>query len=191
MHPTPQTPRADGAASDTPKKQPAWLYKRVGRYKLLSLLGEGAIGKVFRAEDLQLARRIALKVVSVSPNSTKPALTVDQALSKAHLAAGLEHPHIVHVYEVGSTSTYCYIAMELVDGGSLKELVKAGGPMDYVRACQLVADAAEALAYSHGQGVIHRDVKPANLMLSRGGRCKLADFGLAILQKSGSQEARP
>jgi len=109
-------------------------------------------------------------------------------LSEARLAAALEHPHIVHVYEVGNTPSYCYIAMELVEGGNLKDLVKGGGPMDYMRACQLAAEAAEAMAYAHEQGVIHRDIKPANLMLSRTGRCKLADFGLAILQKSRSAE---
>ena len=186
MPPAPKTPNENASASAPPKKPPAWLYKRVGRYKLLALLGEGAMGKVFRAEDLQLTRQVALKVISTPPNSNKPLQTVDQALSEARLAAALDHPHIVHVYEVGSSATYSFIAMELVEGGNLKDLVKAGGPMDYVRACQLVAEAAEALAYAHEQGVIHRDVKPANLMLSRGGRCKLADFGLAILQKSKS-----
>ena len=182
------------STSAASKKQPAWLYKRVGRYKLLALLGEGAIGKVFRAEDLELGRQVALKVISVSAGGAKPLHTVDGALSEARLAAGLEHPHIVHVYEVGKASSFCYIAMELVDGGSLREIVKAGGPMDYPRACQLVADAAEALNYSHEQGVIHRDVKPANLMLSRGGRCKLADFGLAVLhtsQSDGQDHDRP
>ena len=144
------------------------------------------MGRVFRAEDLQLARQVALKVISLSSHKDKPLRSADQAISEARLAAALEHPNIVHVYEVDTTSNLCYIAMELVEGGNLKDLVRGSGPMDYVRACQLVAEAAEALAYSHEQGVIHRDVKPANLMLSRGGRCKLADFGLAVLRNPGS-----
>ncbi len=102
-------------------------------------------------------------------------------MGKRVLAAALDHHHIVRILEVNEAPRFCYIAMELVEGGNLNELVRSSGPMDYVRACQLAAEAADALAYAHEHGVIHRDVKPSNLMLSRGGRCKLADFGLAVV----------
>ncbi len=104
---------------------------------------------------------------------------LEQFVREARSAASIEHPGVVQVYEVNQTSDVFYIAMELLEGGSLRDLVKASGPMDVVRACQLGAEAAEALGHAHKLGIIHRDIKPSNLMLSRGGRCKLTDFGLA------------
>jgi eukaryotic-like serine/threonine-protein kinase len=136
------------------------------------------MGKVFRAEDLQLQRQVALKVMSAK-GGPKAAARAEQFIREARSAARLEHPHVVQIYEVNSLGDINYIAMELIEGGNLGDLVAASGPMDPVRACQLCAEAAEALDYAHQNGVIHRDIKPANLMLTRGGRCKLADFGLA------------
>src|SRR5206468_5114765 len=102
-------------------------------------------------------------------------------LTEARAAAALEHPHVVQVFEAGEAGNVCFIAMELLEGGSLRELVDASGPLDAHRACQLTAEAAEALAHAHAAGIIHRDIKPANLMLSRHGRCKVTDFGLAVI----------
>jgi serine/threonine-protein kinase len=178
MHPVSNV--RDPVNPSVKSQQPPWLYKRVGRYQVQALLGEGSHGRVFRAEDLQLGRQVALKVFSLSTDK-QPADIIDRAVTEAKLAAGLEHPHIVHVYEVSETADVCYIAMEMAEGGNLKDLVQGNGPMDYRRACQIIAEIAEALAYAHQRGVIHRDIKPANLMLSGNGRCKLADFGLAIL----------
>lgn len=185
MQTPPNNPPPEQGSPAPRQKPPPWLYKRLGRYRLLELLGEGAVGKVFRAEDLQLARQVALKAIPLMRSKSR-LHSQDQSINEARLAASLEHPNIVRVYEVGQTPQLCYIAMELVEGGNLKDLVSGSGPLDYVQACQLVAEAADALAYSHAQGIIHRDVKPANLMLGRGGRCKLADFGLAVLQQPGS-----
>jgi serine/threonine-protein kinase len=165
-----------GAAAD--RKAPSWLNKRVGRFRITAMLGQGAMGKVFRAEDLQLQRQVALKVMSAK-GGPKAAARAEQFVREARSAARLEHPHVVQIYEVNSLGDLHYIAMELIEGGNLGDLVMASGPMDPVRACQLCAEAAEALDYAHQNGVVHRDIKPANLMLTRGGRCKLADFGLA------------
>ena len=192
------------------RSAPSWLGKRVGRFKLLGLLGRGAYGRVFLAEDTDLHRRVALKVVT--PDAAAKAVqkdaaeegtaaaslgadtaerlgrqTVDQLVREARAAARLEHPGIVTVFEVGQlpapggAGMGGFIAMELAEGGTLQELVDAAGPLDIRRACTLVAEAAEALQSAHDVGVVHRDVKPANLMLARNGRVKVADFGLAAI----------
>src|SRR5580704_4497798 len=149
MQPKPQTPD-DGVASRSPQEsKPSWLHKRVGKYQIVALIGEGSNGRVFRAEDLQLARHVALKAIRLTAKSGKPVSGIDNAVREARMAAELDHPNIVHVYEVNHSSSVCYIAMELVEGGNLKDLVATSGPLEPLRACQLVADAAEALAHSH------------------------------------------
>ena len=170
---------ADRASADSRRVAPKWLGKKIGRFRLQALLGAGAVGRVFRAEDAILHRRVALKVISIHTDDGQINRNADQFITEARAAAALEHPHVVQIYEAGESGNLCYIAMELLDGGSLKDLVDAGGPMDPGRACQLTADAADALAAGHQAGIIHRDIKPANLMLSRQGRCKVTDFGLA------------
>jgi serine/threonine protein kinase len=137
------------------------------------------MGRVFRAEDTNLNRLVALKVLPNKGKTGDESTAVEQFIREARSAATLEHPNVVHIYEVNQTDKLWYIAMELLEGGNLRELVKANGPMDMARACQLAADAAEALDYAHRAGIVHRDIKPANLMLTRSGRCKLTDFGLA------------
>jgi serine/threonine protein kinase len=161
---------------------PQWLGKRVGRFRLIGMIGKGAMGRVFRAEDVQLHRLVALKVISSRSSRSRKRTAAEKLellVREARSAAKLEHPNIVSVYEVNSAADIHFIAMELVEGGNLKDLVTAAGPLDVPRACQLAADAAEGLQHAHEQGVVHRDIKPANLMLTRAGRCKIADFGLA------------
>lgn len=192
--------------------EPAWLGKTIGRFELLGLLGRGAYGRVFLAEDRDLRRRVALKVVTAdaarnavrrnvaeqtdaSPVDEASAAdfgrhAVEQMAREGRIAAKLEHPNITTIYEVGVVPGRdgephgSFIAMELADGGTLQELVNAAGPLKVGRACRLVAEAAEALQFAHDSGVLHRDVKPGNLMLGRTGRCKLADFGLAYADES-------
>jgi hypothetical protein len=183
------SPPGSGASSprsstDSRRVAPKWLGKKIGRFRLQALLGQGAVGRVFRAEDTILHRRVALKVITIHSDGGQINRNADQFLTEARAAAALEHPHVVQIYEAGETGTMCYIAMELLDGGNLKDLVVAAGPMDPGRACLLTADAAEALAAGHEAGIIHRDIKPANLMLSRQGRCKVTDFGLATFGDS-------
>ena len=173
-------------ATDSRRVAPKWLGKKIGRFRLQGLLGAGAVGRVFRAEDAILHRRVALKVIAIHTENGQINRNADQFLTEARAAATLEHPHVVQIYEAGEAGNLCYIAMELLEGGSLKELVEAGGPMDPGRACLLIADAADALAAGHQAGITHRDIKPANLMLSRQGRCKVTDFGLATFGDLGS-----
>ena len=182
---------ADSALHQSDSKQaaPKWLGKRVGRFRLQSLIGQGAMGRVFRAEDTTLQRRVALKIIALYDRTGQINPHAERFVTEARAAAALEHPHVVQIYEAGESGKVCYIAMELVEGGSLGELVDSSGPMDVQRACQLIAEAGEALAAAHAVGVIHRDVKPANLMLSRHGRCKVTDFGLAAFDDEMSNSA--
>ena len=182
---------ADSALHQSDSKQaaPKWLGKRVGRFRLQALIGQGAMGRVFRAEDITLQRRVALKIIALYDRTGQINPHAERFVTEARAAAALEHPHVVQIYEAGESGKVCYIAMELVEGGSLGELVDSSGPMDVHRACQLIAEAGEALAAAHAVGVIHRDVKPANLMLSRHGRCKVTDFGLAAFDDDMSDSA--
>lgn len=160
---------------------PAWLGKRVGRFRLVAELGRGAMGRVFRAEDTLLHRQVALKVLPKFVRRGNRTIAAERLISEARAAASLDHPNIVSIYEVNESGGMYYVAMELLEGGSLKDIVRAAGPMDSARACLMCADAADGLAQAHSLGIVHRDVKPANLMLTRGGRCKVVDFGLARL----------
>lgn len=175
--------------SDSNQAAPKWLGKRVGRFRLQALIGQGAMGRVFRAEDATLQRRVAFKIIALYDRTGQINPHAERFVTEARAAAALEHPHVVQIYEAGESGKVCYIAMELVEGGSLGELVDSSGPMDVHRACQLTAEAGEALAAAHAVGVIHRDVKPANLMLSRHGRCKVTDFGLATFEDDMSDSA--
>ncbi|HZL34540.1 MAG TPA: protein kinase, partial [Tepidisphaeraceae bacterium] len=136
-------------------------------------------GRVFRAEDTLLHRNVALKVLPKLLRRGEKTIAAERLVSEARAAATLDHPNVVTVFEVNEAGGVYYIAMELLEGGSLREIVKAAGPVDYPRACLLCAEAAAGLGQAHATGIIHRDVKPANLMLTRSGRCKVVDFGLA------------
>ncbi|MEM8872756.1 MAG: protein kinase [Planctomycetota bacterium] len=159
-------------------KLPRWLGKRIGRFRVISVLGKGAWGQVFEAEDTQLRRRVALKCININ-SKQRGIVPLERLLTEARAAAAIEHPNVTQIYEVGETKGIFYIAMELAEGGSTHALVKTAGPMDVVRACTLCAEAADALQLGHDCGIVHRDIKPANLLLGRNGRCKVADFGLA------------
>lgn len=168
-----------GSGSGSSKS--AWQGKRLGKFRLLSLLGKGAMGKVFLAEDTTLHRQVALKVMTVRADATSDTKRVQQFIREARAAARLNHPNIVNVLEIDEQKDMLYIAMDLVEGGDVKRLIDTGGALNPAKACDLAADAADALAFAHRLGVVHRDIKPSNLMLTRAGRCKVADFGLAEL----------
>jgi len=145
---------------------------------------------VYRAEDMALRRHVALKLLPRRFTVGERTVLIDQLIHEARSAARLDHPNIVRVYEIGRDRGWCYIAMELIEGCNLYEMVR-NGPLDAIRACQLAADAADALAYAHDHHVIHRDVKPGNLMLTRTGRCRVTDFGLARMIDTADGYALP
>ena len=174
---------AAASAAASGSQLPSWLGKRVGRFRLVSLLGRGTWGRVFEAEDEQLRRRVALKLLPTKATgkgkNRTAASDITRVASEARAAASMEHPNVVQIYEIGERRDFLFLAMELAEGGSVDELIKATGPMDAARACTICAEAGDALALAHECGITHRDVKPGNLLLSRSGRCKVADFGLA------------
>jgi WD40 repeat protein/tetratricopeptide (TPR) repeat protein len=148
----------------------------IGRFEVRARLGEGAFGTVYQAYDPHLDRLVALKVAK--PDALNSDRRVRRFLREARAAANLRHPHIVPVHDSGQDGELYYIASAFIAGRTL-EAASAGGALDFRHSAAIVRQLAEALAYAHGQGVIHRDVKPANVLLDERGEALLTDFGLA------------
>ena len=174
-------PSAQGPAARQRALRERWVGKRLSHFRLMRLIGSGTMGAVFQAEDVNLKRIVALKVLRKQMKGADSIKYVQRFLLEARAAAGIEHASIAQVFEINEHAGWWYIAMEFLEGGSLRDLIQASGPMAPGRAALLLADAARGLAAAHEAGVIHRDIKPANLMLNRRGRCKLVDFGLVKL----------
>jgi predicted ATPase len=153
---------------------------RFGNYEILQRLGAGGMGEVYHAKDTRLDREVAIKTLSLD-RSTEP-----EALSRfeqeARSACALNHPNIVTIYELGHVNGTRYIAMELVDGETVRRLL-GSGPIPFRKSVAIAAQIADGLAKAHEMGVVHRDLKPENLMVSRDGTAKVLDFGLAKLRK--------
>jgi predicted ATPase/serine/threonine protein kinase len=153
---------------------------RFGDYEILQQLGAGGMGEVYRARDTRLDREVALKTLSAEHLDQPEALARFE--KEARSASALNHPNIVTIYELGHVNGTRYIAMELVDGETLRRSL-ASGPIPFRKSVALAAQIAEALAKAHEIGVVHRDLKPENLMVSGDGTAKVLDFGLAKLSK--------
>lgn len=171
----PETPPAETG------RQPAWAGRMLGHFKLLRRLGSGAMGMVVQAMDVNLQRIVALKILRKRIRGADQQKRVEQFLREARAAAQIEHPNVVRIHEINQHGGWWYIAMEMLEGETLSRVVRATGPLPPERACPLLADAATALSVAHELGIVHRDVKPANLIIGRNGRCKLTDFGLVRL----------
>ncbi|HWC64912.1 MAG TPA: serine/threonine-protein kinase, partial [Thermoanaerobaculia bacterium] len=150
---------------------------RIGPYEVLSPLGSGGMGQVYRARDTRLGREVALKVLP-RERAGLSADALPRFAQEARSASALNHPGIVTVHELGEADGEVYIAMELVDGATLRETA-GRGKLSVRKAVSIAADLAEALAAAHARGIVHRDLKPENVMVTRDGRAKIVDFGLA------------
>jgi serine/threonine-protein kinase len=148
----------------------------VGGYELLDVLGKGGMGVVYRARQTALNRLVAVKMIQ--PEVYAGPAERARFRTEAEAAAGLQHPNIVQVYEVGEHDGRPFLALEYVDGGSLADRL-GGTPLPARAAAELVETLARAIHYAHERGVVHRDLKPANVLLTAGGTAKVADFGLA------------
>jgi serine/threonine protein kinase len=148
-----------------------------GRYTLLDEIGRGGMGVVWRAEDEVLGRTVALKKVGMSPTGVTPDLR--RAEREARLAARLNHPHVVAVFDLATDGDEQWLVMEYVESRNLADLLREHGPLPPDQAATLLAQAADALAAAHGAGIVHRDVKPSNILVTTSGQVKLTDFGIA------------
>lgn len=153
----------------------------IGRYRVTGELGRGAMGVVYRGVDPSLDRPVAIKVIATRPGAVSASSQELEArfLREARVAARINHPGVVTVYDAGREGDSLYLVMELIEGESLAERLSRGQYPTQVEALNLVARVAEALAVAHNLGIIHRDVKPGNIMLTRDGGVKVADFGVA------------
>src|SRR5262245_47078693 len=163
------------------------------RYAIEAELGQCGMATVYRARDQELRRDVAIKVLF--PHLAKKREVVRRFSREARAAAGLEHPHILRVYDVGGGELVGgdppFIVMELVrGGGSLRELAEAGGPLGAGLVAAMGAVVCDALAVAHAAGVVHRDVKPGNVLVAPGGRLLLADFGVARIDDDDSVVTR-
>ena len=150
-----------------------------GRYRLEASIGAGGMAQVFRGIDTTLDRTVAIKILA--PQFARDPSFVDRFRREAQAAARLNHPNIVNVYDTGEDGETNYIVMEHVEGRTLAEYLAGGGRLAPTKAAEIAEKVAEALAAAHAQGVIHRDIKPANIMVTRDGRVKVMDFGIARL----------
>ena len=155
----------------------------LGRYQVLEPIGNGGMGTVFKAYDPKLQRTVALKTLRFLETQRTPE-QVSGLLREAVTVARFSHPHIVAVHDVEDTPEAAFIAMELVDGSSLDRLLAGGQGLPSSQIATLGLAVARALEAAHGQGIVHRDVKPANVLLGRDGSIKVTDFGIADLVSS-------
>jgi serine/threonine-protein kinase len=180
-------PAALDAEAD-PVKWEQLLRRALGDdYELLSPLGTGAFGRVYRARDLALEREIAIKVLHPSLHTDRA--VVERFRQEAQFAAQVRHPHIVDVFDTGGRAGLLWYVMAYVPGENLGQHVRRHGPLPVDRAVEILRQALSALAHAHDQGLVHRDLKPENILVEPGGQIQITDFGLALALE-GSDDRR-
>jgi eukaryotic-like serine/threonine-protein kinase len=177
----------DNEDDETFEPTPARMLKDFGDYALLEEIGRGGQGVVFRARQKSLNRTVALKVIGLGEWATKAHLK--RFRLEAEAAASLDHPGIVPIHEVGERDGSCYFSMKLVDGGQLDQVVRHE-PMSIRRGVELIAKVSRTVHYAHEHGILHRDIKPGNILLDKMGEPHLTDFGLARLVECESTITR-
>ena len=149
----------------------------LGRYEIIEKIGEGGMAVVYKAKDRLLNRYVAIKILR--PEFVKDEQFVENFRKESQAAAGLSHPNIVNVYDVGKEGNIHFIVMELIDGKPLSQVIDEKGRLDYKEAISIARQVASALSLAHKNQIIHRDVKPHNILITSTGTAKLADFGIA------------
>lgn len=160
---------------------------QLGRYQIAAELGRGAMGVVYKAHDPVLGRTVAVKTVNMALERDDIAQYEARFLQEARAAGSLNHPNVVTIYDVGKSGEVAYMAMEFIEGVELRTLLAPAKPLPLAQALAIAAQAAEGLGYAHAHGVVHRDVKPANIMVTAGGNVKITDFGIARMRTSQVQ----
>src|SRR5215471_9414610 len=148
----------------------------ISHYRIISKLGEGGMGEVYLGEDTRLGRKVAIKVLPLRSLDDEHARK--RFLREAQAAATLDHPNICSIHEIGEENGARFIVMQYIEGETLAERISRS-PVDLRDAFEIAVQIADALAEAHSRGIIHRDIKPMNIMLSARGRAKVLDFGLA------------
>ena len=160
---------------------------QLGRYEIVGTLGRGAMGVVYKAHDPLIERTVALKTINHAGLSAEESRDYKQRFFLEAKSAGrLNHPSIVTIHDIGNADDLAYIAMEMLAGQSLRDILDSGVVLPVKHIARIAYNVAEGLAFAHASGVIHRDIKPANIMVDESGRAKITDFGIALLP-SGSQ----
>ena len=155
-----------------------------GRYELLEKIGDGGMAVVYKARCRLLNRFVAIKILK--PEFTKDLKFIESFRRESQSAASLSNPNIVNIYDVGKEGNIHYIVMELVEGQVLSDIIKNEGPMEYGRAVDIVKQVALALSFAHKNHIIHRDVKPHNILITKEGTAKITDFGIAKAVNAGT-----
>lgn len=153
--------------------------EKLGRYEILSELGQGAMGVVYKAVDPLIDRTVAIKTINLNLSKDELADFEERFNREAKSAGRLNHPNIVTIYDVGRADHVAFMAMEYLEGRELKEIIASGEVMQPDRVAEIIAQVADALAFAHDHGIVHRDIKPANIMVLRNGSVKITDFGIA------------
>jgi serine/threonine-protein kinase len=154
----------------------------IGKYKIVGLLGEGAMGVVYRATDSVIGRIVAVKVMSESI-ARHPELR-QRFMHEAQAAGSMQHPNIISLYDLGELEGHLYIVMEYVEGVDLEQLISSRKPLTLQTKLDIIIDVLAGLSYAHKRGIVHRDIKPANIRIAEDGRAKIMDFGVAHLSTS-------
>ena len=156
----------------------------IGKYRIIELVGEGAMGVVYRAQDSVLDRAVAIKVMNDS--IARQDDLRKRFLHEAQAAGSLQHPNVVCIYDLGEADGHLFIAMEFVHGVDLERLIEMGEPLSLQARLDIIIDVLTGLAFAHKRGIVHRDIKPANIRVAEDGRAKIMDFGVAHLASSSS-----
>src|SRR5215471_17957199 len=154
-----------------------WRRFNIGKYKVLERLGAGGMGSVYLCEHKLMRRRAAVKVLPAAKGEDPSSL--ERFYRAARAVAALDHPNIVRAYDIDQDDKLHFLVMEYVDGTSLQEIIKKHGPMDITRAAHYIRQAAIGLQHAHIEGLVHRDIKPGNILVDRSGIVKVLDMGLA------------
>jgi eukaryotic-like serine/threonine-protein kinase len=155
------------------------MISQLGRYNIIGELGQGAMGTVYKAVDPLIDRIVAIKTINLSLAMDEKDEYESRFYQEAKAAGRLSHPNIVTIYDVGKSGEIAYIAMEFLQGRELRDILNDGKRMPVEQVINIVAQVAQGLAYAHEHGIVHRDVKPSNIMIVRDGHVKITDFGIA------------
>lgn len=177
-------PKCGGMLNEVDLKADPLVGKKFAHYLILSKIGEGGMGAVYKAQNLRLNKPVALKMVSTQKAKQDPTY-LERFIREAQSAAQLEHPNVVTVHYVGNEAGHYFIEMQYVEGSTVRDRLKEPPSLLAAEATQIAIEAAKALRAAHAKGIVHRDVKPDNIMITREGAIKVADFGLAGLASKG------